>query len=69
MVESFAQGHLHRQPLVAMPLTETALLRRFAAPLPASSPWLSMTTSRGLREATRANGHTVKENALEYAPP
>ena len=25
MVESFAQDHLHRQPLVAMPLTETAL--------------------------------------------
>ena len=25
-MESFAQGHLHRQPLVAMPLAKTALL-------------------------------------------
>ena len=25
MVESFAQGHLHRQPLVTMPLAKTAL--------------------------------------------
>ena len=25
VVESFAQGHLHRQPLVAMPLAKTAL--------------------------------------------